>query len=116
MINKGLNKDKYKQALARVIAPNAFWSYAAINPAQISNEKLIEAVLIYGNDPLKFRLFNIFSPKEIKSVWEQKLVIRDAHFHELNMKIASKFLHLENPELQIQQAYQKHNLYDRFSA
>lgn len=111
-----LDQKKYKKALARVIAPYAFWSYASVDSAQISDENLIEAVLLFGNDPLKNRLFNIFSKQAIKQVWEQRLVIRDSRLHDLNRKIASEFLHLSDPEFHIHQAYQKHNLYDRFSA
>jgi hypothetical protein len=111
-----LYKRKHKVALARVIAPQAFWSYAKIDPSKISSESLIEAVLLYGNDPLKSRLFALFSKNLIKKVWEQRLVIQDSRLHSLNRKIASKFLNLNNPENHIQLAYKKYNLYDRFSA
>lgn len=111
-----LDRNKLKIALARVIAPYAFWSYASVNPSEISDENLIEAVLIHGNDPLKNRLFQIFSKSKIRSVWEQKLVIQDSRLFHLNRKIASELLHLNNPEHHIQQAYKKYNLYDRFSA
>ena len=110
------NRNKLKIALARVIAPYAFWSYASVNPSEISDENLIEAVLIHGNDPLKNRLFQIFSKNKIMSVWEQKLVIQDSRLFRLNRKIASELFHLSNPEQHIQQAYKKYNLYDRFSA
>lgn len=111
-----LNRNKLKIALARVIAPCAFWSYASVSPSEISDENLIEAVLIHGNDPLKSRLFQIFRKSKIRSVWEQKLVIQDSRLFHLNRKIASELLHLNNPEYHIQQAYKKYNLYDRFSA
>ncbi len=111
-----LHRKKLKIALARVIAPYAFWPYAPVNPSDISDESLIEAVLIHGNDPLKNRLLQIFSKNKIKDVWEQKLVIQDSRLFQLNRKIASELLQLSNPERHIQQAYKKYNLYDRFSA
>ncbi len=111
-----LHRNKLKIALARVIAPYAFWSYASVNPSEVSDENLIEAVLIHGNDPLKNRLLKIFSKSRVKRVWEQKLVIQDSRLFQLNRKIASELLHLNNPEQHIQQAYKKYNLYDRFSA
>jgi len=110
------NRRKLKIALARVIAPKAFWSYSAFNPSEISDESLIEAVLIHGNNPLKNRLFKIYNQNKIKRVWEQRLVIQEPRLHELNKYIASDLFHLNNPELAIQQAYKKYNLYDKFSA
>jgi hypothetical protein len=116
MINKVFNKKRIKAALARVIAPYAYWSYEPVSPSEISDEKLIEAVLIYGNDPLRKHLLSLFSLNKIRSIWEKKLVIQDARMHELNRKIAAELLHIPNPEYHIQQAYRKYNLYDRFSA
>ncbi len=103
-------------ALARVIAPYAFWSFQPLNSSKISDDKLIEAVLVHGNDPLRKRLLRLFSEDKIKSIWEQKLVIQGCRLHDLNRKIASELLHISNPEDHIQQAYKKYNLYDRFSA
>ena len=116
MFNKRINRRKLKVALTRVIAPYAFWSYLPMNSPKVSDERLIEAVLIHGNDPLKSRLFRLFNEKKIRDVWEQKLVIQDSRLHDVNRKIASEFLHLANPEYHIEQAYKKYNLYDRFSA
>ena len=110
------HKKREKLALANVIAPLAFWSYESVRPSQISDDKLIEAVLLHGNDALKKHLLNLFSLKKIKSIWEQKLVIQGSRIHDLNKRIASELLHLQNPEYHIQQAYKKNNLYDRFSA
>jgi hypothetical protein len=115
MVGKIFNRKRVKIALAKVIAPFAFWSYEPVNLSKIPDERLIEAVLLYGNDPLKKHLLSLFSLKKIKSIWEQKLVIQDSRLHDLNRKIASELLHLPNPELHIQQAYKKYNLYDRFS-
>ncbi|MFZ6013296.1 MAG: hypothetical protein ACOYXT_23345 [Bacteroidota bacterium] len=116
MLKQELHRRKIKAALARVIAPYAYWSYAPIDPFEISDENLIEAVLIHGNDPLKYRLFKLFSKQKIRRVWEQKLIIQDSRLHGLNRKIATEWFHLRNPEHHIQQAYKKYNLYDRFSA
>ncbi len=110
------DSKRLKIALARVIAPYAYWSFQLVDPSKISDDNLIEAVLVHGNDPLKKRLLEIFSADKIRSIWEQKLVIQDSRLHDLNRKIASELLHISNPEYHIQQAYKKYNLYDRFSA
>jgi hypothetical protein len=116
MNRPNFKRNKYKAALARAIVPYAFWSYSSVNASEISDENLIEAVLLHGNNPLKFRLFKIFSENKIRNVWEKKLVIQDSRLHILNRKIASELFHINNPEDHIQQAYKKYNLYDRFSA
>ena len=109
------DRNKYRAAIVRAIAPYTFWSYSAVDPSEISDENLIEAVLVDGDDPLKSRLFRIFSKNKIRNVWERRLVIQDARLHILNRKIASELLHLNNPEDYIQRAYKKYNLYERFS-
>jgi hypothetical protein len=91
-----------------VIAPYAYWSFHVVDPSQISDEKLIEAVLVHGNDPLKKRLLGIFSANKVRSIWEHKLIIQDARLHDLNKKIASELLHISNPESHIRQAYKKY--------
>jgi hypothetical protein len=110
------DKNKYKTAIARAIAPYAFGSYSSVNPSEISDDNLIEAVLIHGNDSLKNRLFRIFSENKIRNAWEKRLVIQDSRLHILNRKIATELFHLNNPEDHIQRAYKKYNIYDRFSA
>ena len=115
MIKKRFNSKRVKIALARVIAPYAFWSFQQVDASRISDEKLIEAVLIHGNDPLKKRLVILFGEDKVRHIWEQKLVIQGSRLDDLNRRIASKLLHIANPEYHIQQAYKKYNLYDRFS-
>ena len=116
MPNDRLNSKGLKIALARVIAPYAFWSFERVNPSEVSDEKLIEAVLIHGNDPLRKRLLKLFNEDKIKDIWERKLIIQGSRLHKVNRKIAQDLLHIPNPQRYIQQAYKKHNLYDRFSA
>jgi hypothetical protein len=113
----GKYKDLKRKALAKVIAPYAFWSYEPLSdPSKISDEKLIEAVLLHGNDPLRMHLLSLFSKSKIKDIWEQRLIIQGSRIYNVNKRIASNLLHIANPEYYIQQAYKKHNLYDRFSA
>jgi hypothetical protein len=116
MVELKPNREKLKAALARVIAPYAFWSYVPVDSDKVSDERLIEAVLLYGNDALRLRLFKLFNADRIREVWEQRLVIQGNRLYNINKKIASEFLHLSDPEYHIQQAYKKYNLYDRFSA
>lgn len=117
MLWRNIKRNTYKRALIRVIAPYAFWSYRLPEQSpDVSDDNLIEAVLIHGNDALRYRLFKIFNKNQIRQVWEQKLIIQGTRLKALNLKIATEFIKLKNPEIHIQQAFRKNNLYDRFSA
>jgi len=115
MKNQNHHKDIYKKALTSVIAPHAFWSFEVVDFSKVSDEILIEAVLIYGNAPLRSRLLKLYTENKIQAVWEQKLVIQGERFAQLNQKLATDFFHFKNPSASIQKAYKKYNLYDRFS-
>ncbi|HEX8038024.1 MAG TPA: hypothetical protein VF490_02685 [Chryseosolibacter sp.] len=115
VLNSIISKQNQKRALLNVIAPVAYWSYDQSRLSKVPDSNLIQAVLVYGNDPLRKRLFNIFPSRKIRKVWEKEIVIRGQRFNNLNKKIASDFLHIANPEKYIERAYSKYNLYDRFS-
>jgi hypothetical protein len=109
-------KSSQRKALSNVIAPLAFWSYEKRNLKKVDDSQLIEAVLIHGNDALRKRLFKVYSSKKIQKIWEREIIIRGAHYSELNKKIASQYLNISNPDQYIARAYAKFNLYDRFSS
>jgi len=107
--------EKSRIALARVIAPLAFWSHPNLKPSKIPDELLIEAVLIHGNDALRRRLFILYKPNQIKKVWKSKLIIHGSRLDFLNRKIAKDFFSIAQPEKYIEKSYQRDNLYARFS-
>jgi len=112
-----LNHSKHLKAkLVKDIIPFAFWSYDSIKPAEISDESLIEAVLISGNRNMRMRLLDLYNRKKIQQVWEDRLIPRDVHFRELNRNIASELLNIPNPDSFIKSSYKKNNFYERFSA
>jgi hypothetical protein len=115
-VAKNNSVHQKKCALIQAIAEKAFWSYAAISPSKISDEKLIEKVLVYGGDQERNDLLSIYSSRKVQRVWEQKLIIQEPRLHHLNRKLAVEYFHISNPEDHISNAYRKYNLYDRFSA
>ena len=114
-MKKSLEKQSLKRALLEAIAVKAFWSYdfSQVN-SNIDDEKLIEKVLIHGDDKDRRKLKDIFSLKKIQKVWEEKLVIQEPRLHDLNRKLAANFFQIGGVESHIQHAYDKHNLYDQF--
>lgn len=107
--------DLAKQALVNAIAPFAFWSYELPDSALVSDDDLIEAALLHGDDELKNQLMKVYPKSQIVRVWEQRLVIQGIRLQALNQHLAKNFFGMKNPKDRIQQAYQKYNLYDRFS-
>ncbi len=111
-----INRELKKMALAKEISPYAHWSYASIDLSDISDENLIEAVLLHGKDPLKRRLFDIYKKDIVKRIWRERLIIQGGRLNNVNQHIASELFQLKNPSDYIQRAYKKHNLYERFSS
>jgi len=111
------NGDRQKRrSLVEAIAGKAFWSYPKVAPSKVPDGKLIEKVLVYGDDNERQALLDLFPIEKIKKVWERKLIIQEPRLHDFNRQIASSFFHIPNPEAHIQKSYKKYNLYDRFSA
>ncbi len=108
--------DQKKRSIFDAISKMAFWSHEPLVSSQVSDDKLIEKVLMHGDDHLRRDLLDVFSIDQIRNIWEQKLVIQEPRLHNLNLKIASSLLHIKDPENHIQQSYKKYNLYDRFSS
>lgn len=110
-----LKKQNLKKALLEAIAVKAFWSYDFNQvSSNIDDEKLIEKVLIHGDDNDRLKLKHIFSLKKIQKVWEERLVIQEPRLHDLNRRLAANFFQISGVESHIQHAYDKHNLYDQF--
>ena len=103
-----------KRALVQGILRSAFWSYDKILPSKVSDGKLIEKILLYGDEERRRELFQLFPAEKIKRIWEQKLIIQEPRLHDLNRRIASSLFHISDPEAYILRSYQKHNLYDRY--
>ncbi len=104
-----------KRALIEAVAKKAFWSYCKITPSKVADGKLIEKVLVHGDDAQRFALLELFPVEKIQKVWERQLIIQEPRLHDLNRKIASSLFHISNPEEHISKSYKKYNLYDRFS-
>jgi hypothetical protein len=105
-----------KRALAQSILNRAFWSYPRVAPSKVPDGKLIEKVLVHGDDGQRKELLNIFPVKKVMRVWEQRLIIQEPRLHHLNRRLAVELFHLPHPEDHIKRSYRKYNLYDRFSA
>ena len=112
-VQKIINKEKESLILA-LKKNNAFWSYdlSDIQSNTISNEFLIESTLVFGDvDEIK-KLFQIFSKKEIKAIWNKNLA-NDAKYYKLNYYLSVIFFNIKNPKKYIEENTQINSRYER---
>lgn len=76
---------------------NVFWSYSDVKNSDIDDDTLIEKTLRYLDlDEIKI-LFEMFSEKNIKRVWLERLVIQGDYLYTLNKFIAWYYFKAKRP-------------------
>jgi hypothetical protein len=104
-------KDILKVQLAdKLIMNRVFWSYANVKADDISDEILIENVLIYLDIEDINSLFIIYPYKIIKEIWRKNILIQDPFYHSLNILLAFHYFHIKSPEMYIQNFGHRHLL------
>ena len=104
-------KNKLKvQLVDKLIMDRVFWSYADVKADVISDEILIEKVLIYLDIEDINSLFQIYPYKTIREIWIKEILIQDPFYHSLNLLLAFLYFHIKNPEKYIQKISHRHLL------
>ena len=104
-------KDILKIHLAdKLILNRVFWSYANVKADDISDEILIEKVLVYLDIEDINSLFLIYPYKIIKEIWRKEILIQDPFYHSLNILLAFHYFHIKSPEKYIQNFGHRHLL------
>jgi len=94
-----------KRLLNRLKEEKAFWSYDQVD--EISNDNLIENVLLYLDlDDIEY-LFLLYHKNQIRKVWKGRLLKQEPYYHDLNVFIASYYFNIKNPEKYIKREYPK---------
>jgi hypothetical protein len=104
-------KDILKIQLAdKLIRNKVFWSYDDVKADDISDEILIEKVLIYLDIEDINSLFLIYPYKIIRDIWRKEILIQDPLYHSLNLLLAFLYFHIKSPEKYIQKNIHRHLL------
>jgi hypothetical protein len=104
-------KNILKVRLAdKLISNQVFWSYANVKADDISDEILIEKVLIYLDIEDINSLFLIYPYKLIKEIWRKEVLIQDPLYHSLNILLAFHYFHIKSPEKYIKNFGHRHLL------
>ncbi|MFN8207520.1 MAG: hypothetical protein U0T82_08945 [Bacteroidales bacterium] len=76
----------------------AFWSYDLIQDEQITDEWLIEKVLVHLDLEDSQELFRIFNRKLIQKVWRDTLLKQEPIYHGLNRLYARLYFGMRDPD------------------
>ena len=94
------NSVAKKQLLSKQLYDSGYlWSYKAMgNDAMLSDEELI----LSGLSHLEFEempmLFKAFPYRQIKQVWQQRMLPYPDYYGSLNLLLAALFFHIKSPK------------------
>ena len=82
----------------KLLEVNAFWSYDNVAEGDVSDADIVEKTfLLLDMDDIS-RLFELYSRKFVRKVWEKRLSCQGEYLHSLNMMIAQYYFNIQSPE------------------
>jgi len=90
-----------------------FWSYQKPDLYALSDEILIEKVLLHSDLDSIYKLFDIFPENLIRKIWEQRL-LPDESIHSTNLLFAFLLFGIKDPRGFIKSKIREH--YKKLSA
>ena len=103
-----MNEDVRKQLLRRLKEENSFWSYDVSKMKSISDESLIEHVLLYLDIDDINKLFPLFGYKKVKRVWLDRVAPQGAMFRPYNILYAWYYFGAKRPEAYVKSIETRH--------
>jgi hypothetical protein len=96
---QGMLQPQAKQQLIGLLKQEqCFWSYSPDSIDNISDDILIEKVLLYLDMPEIDLLFQIYSYQKIKQVWLDKLIPQLDYYYSLNRFFAWYYFKSKRPD------------------
>ena len=89
-----MKEDARKQLFRKLKKENCFWSYDVSKMMSISDESLIEHVLLYLDIEDINQLFQLFGYKKVKRVWLDRVAPQGEMFRPYNILVVFLYLHL----------------------
>jgi hypothetical protein len=87
---------------------HAFWSFEDPVMAQISDELLIEKVLIHLDIQEINQLFVLYPKSKIKKVWINNIIPLEPQYHSYNMLFAAVYFDIKDPGRYIKRKVKQH--------
>jgi len=93
-----VNKDERKELFRKLKKENCFWSYDVSKMKSISDEALIEHVLMYLDIADIDKLFDLFGYRKVKRVWLDRVAPQGEMFRQFNILYAWYYFGAKRPE------------------
>ncbi len=96
-----------------LIRNSVFWSYQEPELESVSDDMLIEKVLIHSDLDAIFKLFSIFPESRIRRVWDER-ILPDIRLRPMNKLFAYLLFGIDDPDGYLESGIKRH--YDNLSA
>ena len=103
-----MNNDVRRYLLRKLKAENCLWSYDLSKMRSISDEALIEHVLIYLDIDDIDKLFPLFGYKKVKRVWLDRVAPQGAMYRWMNILYAWYYFGAKRPEAYVKSIETRH--------
>ena len=104
-----MSKSEIKNVLTNELKQgNCFWSYDESSIDDVPNDMLIEKTLVYLDLKEIDMLFQIYSYKQIKRVWLDRLVPQGDYLYTLNRFLAWYYFKAKRPDQYIKSMATRH--------
>lgn len=103
-----MNKEQlHKELVKKLLRENAFWSYDKSGIMNISDDVLIEKVLVHLDiDDIK-KLFKLYPKTKIQRVWKATMLSQEPLFHGLNRLYSFLLFGIKHPDRYIREYINK---------
>jgi len=102
------NVDVRQQLFRKLKKENCFWSYDVSKMKSISDEALIEYVMLYLDIDDINRLFPLFGYKKVKRVWLDRVAPQGEMFRPFNILYAWYYFGAKRPEAYVKGIETRH--------
>jgi hypothetical protein len=93
-----MQKQELKHDLIkRLKKANAFWSYDHKSIKDVPDDILVELVMLHLDLDDIDKLFELYSPKQIKRMWIENVVALGERYYVLNRFLAWYYFHVKRP-------------------
>ena len=84
--------------ISKLHEEHVFWSYDKSKTGNISDEVLIENVLLHLDIDDILLLFKLFPGRKIQNVWKDKMLAQEPMYHGLNRLYSFLFFNIKHPD------------------
>lgn len=103
------DKDKIKKELFESLKKaHALWSFREPKLSQISDEMLIEKVLLHLDIQDINKLFRIYPKSRIKNIWMNNIIPLEPQYHSYNILFGALYFGIKNPSRYIKMKTNQH--------